>query len=100
MKYAIGILLLILTATNLQASESIQSYMKDISEASVKLDEHRKVLENYENHSYTYGRQGLDIQSHTQANIRYYEELIKEKVAKLQELESIAKTTQHNTNLH
>lgn len=35
------------------------------------------VLIDYENHSYYYGRGGQDLQSHTVANIRYYEQAAK-----------------------
>lgn len=39
-----------------------------------KVEEKKESLEEYEDHSYYYGRQGQDFKSHTQANIRYYEQ--------------------------
>lgn len=36
------------------------------------------MLEAYEARPYYYGRQGLDLQSHTSANIRAYEKFIRE----------------------
>lgn len=47
-------------------------------EAEAKLKENRAALEEYEEHSYYYGRQGLDLHSHALGNIRYYEESVKE----------------------
>jgi hypothetical protein len=58
---------------------------ESISETRSKLAEHKQLLEDYENRSYVYGRTGLDIQSHTKANIRYYEELLNEQLSKLLE---------------
>ncbi len=50
-------------------------------EAEVKLQENKAVLEEYENHSYYYGRQGQDLKSHTTANIREYEKQLAESVS-------------------
>lgn len=49
-----------------------------VKEAEVKLAEHKQNLEDYEVHSYYYGRQGQDFQSHEAANVEYYEEVISE----------------------
>ena len=38
-----------------------------------KAQENKESLEEYDVHSYYYGRQGQDFESHTTANIRYYE---------------------------
>jgi len=50
-------------------------------EAESKLQENKAVLEEYENHSYYYGRQGQDVKSHTTANIREYEKLLAESLS-------------------
>ncbi|MCE7914480.1 MAG: hypothetical protein DYH15_07305 [Nitrosomonas sp. PRO4] len=50
-------------------------------EAETKLQENKAVLEEYENHSYYYGRQGQDVKSHTTANIREYEKLLAESLS-------------------
>jgi hypothetical protein len=44
--------------------------------AKVRLKENKKILADYEDRSYYYGRKGLDLQSHTSANIRYYEKTL------------------------
>ena len=49
-------------------------YDKLAEEMVAKAEEKKGSLEEYEDHSYYYGRQGQDFKSHTQANIRYYEE--------------------------
>ena len=49
-------------------------YDKLAEEMAAKAEEKKESLEEYEDHSYYYGRQGQDFKSHTQANIRYYEE--------------------------
>ncbi len=41
-------------------------------EVSVKLETYRHDLQEYEDHPYTYGRQGQDLNSHLRANIREY----------------------------
>lgn len=53
-------------------------------EVSVKLETYQQELKEYEEHPYYYGRQGQDLNSHLQANIREYE---KELVEDLQEAE-------------
>ena len=42
-------------------------------EMVVKAEEKKESLEEYDDHSHYYGRQGQDFKSHTTANIRYYE---------------------------
>ena len=42
-------------------------------EMIAKAQENKESLEEYDVHSYYYGRQGQDFESHTTANIRYYE---------------------------
>ncbi|HMU64715.1 MAG TPA: hypothetical protein PK473_09400 [Nitrosomonas sp.] len=59
--------------------ETLVTYHENIvKEAELKLAEHKQNLEDYEVHSYYYGRQGQDFQSHEAANIEYYEEVIAE----------------------
>ncbi len=41
--------------------------------AKIRLKENKKILADYEDRPYYYGRRGLDLQSHTSANIRMYE---------------------------
>ncbi len=44
---------------------------KDLQE---KVREHKKQLEEYENHSYLYGKQAQNLQAHCQGLIRFYEQ--------------------------
>lgn len=53
-----------------------------VKEVSAKLETNQQKLNDYEDHPYYYGRQGQDLRSHLQANIREYK---KELVEDLQE---------------
>ncbi len=55
-----------------------QHYENLAKETEAKLQENRAALEDYEDHSFYYGRQGQDAQSHATANIREYEKELKE----------------------
>ncbi len=44
---------------------------KDLQE---KVKEHKKQLEEYESHSYLYGKQAQNLQAHCQGLIRFYEQ--------------------------
>ena len=56
----------------------VQHYENLAAEAKVRLQENKKMLEAYEAHPYHYGRRGPELQSHTAANIRAYEEALRE----------------------
>lgn len=53
-------------------------YEDTANEMKAKLQEQKKLLEEYEGHSNSYGRRGQDLQSHITAKIRQYEKSIKE----------------------
>lgn len=55
-----------------------------VKEISEKLEGYQQELNEYEDHPYYYGRQGQDLRSHLQANIREYQ---KELAEDLQEAE-------------
>ena len=55
-----------------------QHHENTAKEMQTKLQAQKKLLQEYEDHNYYYGRKGLDLQSHTSANIRYFEKSIKE----------------------
>lgn len=59
----------------------VKHYGNLVEEAKVRLQENRKILEEYEDHPYYYGRQGQDVRSHASANIREYEKTLKENLA-------------------
>ncbi len=59
----------------------VKHYENLAKEAEAKLQENKAALEEYEGHSYYYGRQGMDLHSHTLGNIRYYEESLKENLS-------------------
>ena len=67
-----------------------------VKEAELKLAEHKQNLEDYEDHSHYYGRQGQDFQSHEKANIEYYEEVIHENL-KIAELHKKMASEQNNS---
>lgn len=55
----------------------VRHYENLAKEAKIKLQENKEILEAYEARSYYYGRQGLDLSSHTSANIRAYEKTLR-----------------------
>lgn len=56
---------------------NLASYYDNLAKELVaKVAEKKESLEEYEDHSYYYGRQGQDFRSHTAANIRHYEEAL------------------------
>lgn len=57
-------------------------YEETAREMQAKLQEQKKLLQEYENHNFFYGRKGQDLQSHTSANVRYFEKSIKENLDK------------------
>lgn len=56
----------------------VKHYENLASHAKIRLQENKKVLEAYEARPYYYGRQGLDLQSHTSANIRAHQKALEE----------------------
>jgi hypothetical protein len=58
---------------------AVAKHYEDMAnEMKLKLRTKKKLLAEYEEHSYYYGRKGQNLQSHTTANIRYFENSIKE----------------------
>jgi hypothetical protein len=58
---------------------ALVAYYEDLAkEAKTRLQENKKVLNAYENRPYFYGKEGLDLESHTLANIREYEKALRE----------------------
>ena len=51
-------------------------YDKVAVQAQAKVKEQKELLEQYQNKSYLYGRQAQDLQSHTEALIRDYEQTV------------------------
>jgi|GEM_PF-432429 len=59
--------------------DNLASHYDNLAKEMVAKVEEKKIsLEDYDDHSYYYGRQGQDFKSHTLANIRYYEEAAQE----------------------
>ncbi|MBA3756041.1 MAG: hypothetical protein H0X02_07400 [Nitrosomonas sp.] len=59
--------------------EVLEKHYENLAkEAKARLQENIAVLEEYEVNPYYYGRQTQGIRSHTSANIREYEEALKE----------------------
>ncbi|MCO6427637.1 hypothetical protein [Nitrosomonas communis] len=58
---------------------AVAEHYEDVAnKIKAKLQAQKELLQEYERHSYYYGRRGQDVQSHTLANIRQYEKSIKE----------------------
>ncbi|WP_083340313.1 hypothetical protein [Nitrosomonas communis] len=58
---------------------AVAKHYEDMAnEMKLKLRTKKKLLAEYEEYSYYYGRKGQNLQSHTTANIRYLENSIKE----------------------
>ncbi|MBS0422839.1 MAG: hypothetical protein JSR71_00030 [Proteobacteria bacterium] len=56
----------------------VKYYEGVAKDAKLRLQENKKILQEYEAHPYYFGRQGLDAQSHAAANIRAYEKAVRE----------------------
>jgi hypothetical protein len=56
----------------------VKYYEGVAKDAKLRLQENKKILQEYEAHPYYFGRQGLDAQSHATANVRAYEKTIRE----------------------
>ena len=56
----------------------VKYYEGVAKDANLRLQENKKVLQEYEAHPYYFGRQGLEVRSHAAANIRAYEKTLKE----------------------
>ncbi len=55
--------------------ESVAKYYEDsAAEMRAKVQEQKQLLEQYEDKSYLYGKKAQDLQSHTSALIRKYEQ--------------------------
>lgn len=74
----------------------VTHYASLVEEAKVRLQENRKILEEYEDHPYYYGRQGQDVRSHASANIREYEKALKENLANVDLHRKMAAEQQNN----
>lgn len=59
-------------------------------EVSAKLEAYQQELNEYEEHPYYYGRQGQDLKSHLQANIREYKKELSEDLAEAELHKKIA----------
>jgi hypothetical protein len=65
------------TATTRSDHEAVaRSYEDAARKMQAKLNEQKELLEHYENKSYLYGRQAQDLQSHTGALVRDYEQTV------------------------
>ncbi len=64
-------------ATTRSDHEAIAKYYENAAtQMQAKVKEEKELLEQYENKSYLYGRQAQDLQSHTAALIRHYEQTV------------------------
>jgi hypothetical protein len=50
-------------------------YEQAAKDAEVKVEEHKKLLDQYKAHSYLYGRQALTIEAHCEGLLRSYRQI-------------------------
>jgi endonuclease III len=58
-----------------------QHYEEAAKEMQLKVDEHKKLLSQYESKSYLYGRQAQDLKAHCQRLIDVYENAVEENLS-------------------
>ncbi len=64
-------------ATTRSEHEAVAKYYEDAAaQMQAKVKEQKELLEQYQDKSYLYGRQAQDLQSHTEALIRDYEQTV------------------------
>ncbi|KIO48916.1 hypothetical protein [Nitrosospira sp. NpAV] len=57
-----------------------KSLEAEAKQMQAKVQEQKELLEQYENKSYLYGRQAQDLQSHTGALVRQYEQIMNDDI--------------------
>lgn len=75
-----------------------QHHLSVVDEAKAKLQEHKNNLEDYELHSYYYGRGGQEFKSHETANVRLYEEIIAENLKQAEFHQQMAEAERNQIN--
>ncbi len=64
-------------ATTRSDHEAVAKYYEDAArQMQAKVKEQKELLEQYQEKSYLYGRQAQDLQSHTEALVRDYEQTV------------------------
>ncbi|HEY8097347.1 MAG TPA: hypothetical protein VIE65_14800 [Methylobacter sp.] len=65
------------SATSKADHEALAKHYDEAAEAmQVKVDEHKKLLDQYQSKSYLYGRQAEDLKAHSQELINVYEKAV------------------------
>lgn len=77
----------------------VRHYENLAREAKIRLQENKEILEAYEARPYYYGRQALDLSSHTSANIRAHERTLRESL-KYAELHRKMAIEQQNSQIN
>jgi hypothetical protein len=78
---ASNILIAAQNATTRSEHEAVAKYYEDAAKAMrAKMYEQQQLLEHYQDKSYLYGRQAQDLQAHTDALARKYEQAVKSNV--------------------
>ncbi len=71
------------SAKTYREHNSLANYYDDLAkEMDARVAQKKELLSDYDEHSYYYGRGGQDFKSHTEANLRYYEEAAGEALKK------------------
>lgn len=76
-----NILATVQSATTPGEHEAIATHYEDAAKAMrAKMQEQQQLLEHYQDKSYLYGRQAQDLQAHSEALARKYEQAVKSNV--------------------
>jgi len=67
--------------TKADHEELAQHYEETAKEMQLKVDEHKKLLSQYESKSYLYGKQAQDLKAHCQRLINIYENAAEENLS-------------------
>jgi hypothetical protein len=79
--------------------ETVAKYYEDsAAEMRAKAEEHKLLLEQYEDKSYLYGKKAQDLQSHTAALIRKYEQSAEADAKKADTHRQIASRLKENSD--
>ncbi|PTR17613.1 hypothetical protein C8R31_101777 [Nitrosospira sp. Nsp2] len=79
--------------------ETVAKYYEDsAAELRAKAEEHKLLLEQYENKSYLYGKKAQDLQSHASALIRKYEQAAEADAKKADTHRRIASRLKENSD--
>lgn len=85
------------SATTPGEHEAVAKYYEDAAKAMrAKMQEQQQLLEHYQDKSYLYGRQAQDLQGHSEALARKYEQAVKRNVKEAHAHHEMASQAEEN----